>query len=91
MILSKREWVKKYVVRWNGIKNCDTHTVEGGYLFLRNDDGSTIGYGGTNVHSRSEAIALYYQRYAEAQSNTTCTRLGGTVAKSSNGEQPPSG
>jgi hypothetical protein len=70
MILSKKEWAKKYVIRWQGIKNCDTHTVEGGYLFVRNDDGSITGLGGRGVRSRAEAIAQNYDLYVKAQANT---------------------
>lgn len=68
-MLSKKEWVKEKVIRWQGVKNCDTHTVEGGYLFVREDDGSVTGLGTRNVSSRAEAIAYHYGLYAEAQTN----------------------
>jgi hypothetical protein len=77
-MLSKKEWVKKYVVRWQGIKNCDTHTVEGGYLWVRNDDGSITGKSGRGARSRAEAIAKNYQLYVEAQANTGLQSDGAT-------------
>lgn len=63
-MLSKKEWSKQRVVKWEGVKNCDTHTVERGYLFLREDDGSITGCS-TRVSSRAEAIAYHYGLYAE--------------------------
>ena len=68
-MLSKKEWVKEKVVRWQGIRNCDTRTVDGGYLFVREDDGSVTGLGTRKVSSRAEAIAYHYGLYAEAQAN----------------------
>jgi hypothetical protein len=62
-MLTKREWVKKYVVKWQGIKNCDTHTVEGGYLWLRNKDGSISGLSERGINSRSKAIDHHYAVY----------------------------
>jgi len=76
-MLSKKEWVKEKVVRWQGIKNCDTHTVEGGYLFVRDDEAlgdGVIGLGTRNVSSRAEAIAYHYGLYVEAQTNKACSR-----------------
>ena len=72
-MLSKKEWVKEKVIRWQGIRNCDTRTVEGGYLFVREDDGSVTGLGTRNVSSRAEAIAYHYGLYAEAQTNKACS------------------
>lgn len=84
-MLSKKEWVKSKVVKWQGIKNCDTRTVEGGYLFIRDDDGSVIGLGTRKVSSRAEAIAYHYGLYAETQANNACTGLAPTVAQDGNG------
>ncbi len=69
-MLTKNEWAKKHVVRWEGIRNSDTNTIEGGYLFIRKDDGTVTGKGTRNVSSRSEAIAHHYKLYTEAQGNT---------------------
>lgn len=82
-MLSKKEWVKEKVVRWQGIRNCDTRTVEGGYLFVREDDGSVTGLGTRNVSSRAEAIGYHYGLYAEAQTNKACTGLAPAVAPES--------
>lgn len=87
-MLSKKDWVKKYVVRWQGIRNCDTHTVEGGYLFVRDDEAlgdGVIGLGTRNVSSRAEAIAYHYDLYVEAQTNTACTGLAPTAAQDEQG------
>ena len=61
-ILSKAEWTKKNVIRWEGIKNCDTKTVERGYLFLRSDDGTITGCG-TPATNRGKAIEYHYNLY----------------------------
>lgn len=79
-MLSKKEWVKEKVVRWQGIRNCDTCTVEGGYLFVREDDGSVTGLGTRNVSSRAEAVAYHYGLYAKAQTNKACSGCEATVA-----------
>lgn len=65
-MLSKKEWSKVHVVRWQGIKNSDTKTVEGGYLYLC-EEGGVIGRGTHNVSSRSEAIDYHYGCYIQAQ------------------------
>ena len=78
-MLSKKEWSKKYVVKWQGIKNCDTKKVEGGYLFLRDENGEIIGRGTRNVSNRNEAIDYHYGCYIQAQSKfkfTTTTETG---------------
>lgn len=66
-MLSKKEWTKAYVVKWEGIKNCDTNAVEGGYLFMRDADGEIVGRGTRNVSSRSEAIDYHYGCYLQEQ------------------------
>jgi hypothetical protein len=66
-MLSKKEWSKANVVKWQGIKNCDTKTVDGGYLFLRDEEGGIVGRGTRNVSSRSEAIDYHYGCYIQAQ------------------------
>lgn len=75
-MLSKKEWVNKYVHKWVGIKNCDTRTVEGGYLFLWNDDRtSATGHSERNIKSRSQAVAYHYDLYVSEQANTACSGL----------------
>ena len=88
-MLSKKEWVKEKVIRWQGIRNCDTRTVDGGYLFVREDDGSVTGLGTRNVSSRAEAIAYHYGLYAEAQANIACSGQVAGAGKS-DGESTPS-
>lgn len=64
-VLSKRDWAKKYVVKFQGIKNSDTKTIEGGYLFMRADDGTITGHGTNNARSRKGAIEYHYNQYCE--------------------------
>jgi hypothetical protein len=63
--LTIKEWEKRYVIRWQGVKDCDTHTVEGGYLFVRDDEGGIIGLGTYNASNRKEAVQIHYSEYIE--------------------------
>jgi hypothetical protein len=67
MMLTKQEWIKKYVYKWQGIRNSDTNTVEGGYLFLRNDDGSIVGHSMRNIKSKAGAVTHWYGIFVKAQ------------------------
>lgn len=70
-MLSKKEWVDKYVYKWKGLMNFDTKTYEGGYLFLWNEERtSATGKSVRNVTNRAQAIAYHYDLYVKAQSNT---------------------
>lgn len=62
-VLTIKEWKDKYVAGWKPVINSDTETVEGGYLFLRQDDGTVIGKQTRNVSNRKQAIEFHYGRY----------------------------
>lgn len=66
-MLTLKQWTRDKVVKWRGIRNSDTKTIDGGYLFVRNDDGTVEGLGTRRVSNRKEAIEYHYGQYVEEQ------------------------
>jgi hypothetical protein len=79
-MLTKQEWVKKYVYKWKGLMNFDTKTYEGGYLFLWNEEHTVAtGHSERNITSRSQAIAYHYDLYVKEQTKRPQCPVCGTT------------
>lgn len=63
-MLTKQEWVKKYVYKWKGVRNSDTGKIEYGYLLIWNEDHTVAE--GKKANTRGQAIAQHYDLYAKA-------------------------
>lgn len=59
--MTMREWAKANVVKWRGSWNSDAKCIDGGYLFLRQSDGTSIGRSVSGVSNRAQAIEKYYK------------------------------
>ena len=60
--LAKKGFTRDKLARWQGTRNSDTNTIEGGYLWFYINDAKTeeIGVQIHNVSNRREAIDKYF-------------------------------
>lgn len=61
--MNKEKMPKDKIAKWWGIRNSDTGTIEGGYLYFWTNEEKTemTGCRIDRVENRSQAIKKYYQ------------------------------